>query len=281
MTTNATTDPQTGLRYYTWQGRFVPSVTSIRRMIGMPFALHAWSVSKIVNRAVTEPAVLNAMLSRPKRPRERVLEKNRQKEAGTWLRAAATEERDLKGDRGTRVHLGVEQGTDPHFADPDVAPLLYQWRDFLAATGAKVLLSERQVFNLTYGYAGTLDLLLQIGSRVFITDLKTSRGVYLDHALQVMAYSMGEFVGANDVIDQPATDLLLGADGMAILHLSETGWEFVEVGASAELFGAFIASLTFASFLSVHDHKIDRLITQRASGAAVIPVAVGGTDNDQ
>ena len=91
---NATTDPETGLRYYDWKGRKLPSSTSLRRMAGLPFRLHQWTISKVVERAVLENQILAPMLDRPASPRERVRDKNVAKEASRWLRSAATEERD-------------------------------------------------------------------------------------------------------------------------------------------------------------------------------------------
>ena len=33
---NAHTDPESGLRFYRWQSRDLPSATSVRRMAGLP-----------------------------------------------------------------------------------------------------------------------------------------------------------------------------------------------------------------------------------------------------
>ena len=42
--------------------------------------------------------------------------------------------------------------------------------------------------NEEHGYAGTLDLVMNIGGRVGIIDIKTSRSIYKSHELQVSAY---------------------------------------------------------------------------------------------
>lgn len=277
MTRNAQTDPDTGLRFYTWEGKDYPSVTSIRRLVGMPFTLHNWVLSQVVDRAVFESPELVKMLTRDKRPRERALIQNRIKEAKAWLRSAATEERDKAGDRGTRAHEAIAADLPLEACDDEVRPYVRQWQDFVETTEAQTIWAERQVWNLTHGYAGTADRLIFIPDwngrpRRLLTDLKTSKGIYLDHALQVIAYSLGDFVGEDDVVDEVATQQLHAADGMAILHLQPDEWELVEIRASDVLFSAFVASLIFANFLWANDNVVDNLIADRWIGMAPIPV---------
>jgi len=272
MVVNARTDPESGLRFYTWQQKDYPSVTSIRRLIGMPFTLHQWVLSRIIDRAVEQHDTITTMLEREAKPRERKRNENVTKEVRKFLRAAATEERDLAGDRGTRAHDAIASGLVPEDCAADIRGFVFQFRDFITTTGATVLWSERQIFNLRYGYAGTADLLIQFpNGRVVILDLKTSRGIYLDHAVQIIAYAMGEFVGENDRVDAGATKQLLSATGMAILHLYETEWEYVEVKADASLFAGFVGSLAFARFLHDNDNSIDPLVVSRNKGGTLVP----------
>jgi hypothetical protein len=244
---NATTDPETGLRYYDWKGRKLPSSTSLRRMAGLPFKLHQWTISKVVERAVMEHGILTQMLDRPAKPRERVRDKNVQKEAGRWLRSAATEERDAAAELGTLVHdLAVRQ-VPVHLADPDAQPYLLWFYDWLQKSGCNIIATEKQVFNLTVGYAGTFDFLVEFpNGDIGVIDLKTGRGTYTDHALQLVSYAMGEFIGQDDVIDQVLTDALHEANTMALLHVSETGWHYQRIPADAEMFIAFRGLAAFA-----------------------------------
>ena len=278
MTTNARTDPESGLRFYTWQGQDYPSVTSIRRLIGMPFTLHNWTLSQVIDRAVTDHELIGAMLSRPRRPRERVRDANVIKEVRQHLRKAATEERDLAGDRGTRAHDAIATGLAPNQVDPDVFGHVVQFQDFMRTKMAQIIWSERQVWNLTYGYAGTGDALMLLPPDqrhsqpwVCMVDYKTSKGVYIDHAIQLMAYSLGEFVGENGIVDQVATDWLMQADGMAILHLSENEWEWIEVRNDPTIFQGFLGSLTFARFLHMKGNSIDPLVLHREKGGTLVP----------
>lgn len=282
--TNARTDPDSGLRFYTWEGRDYPSVTSVRRLVGMPFTLHNYALSQVIDRAITDHQLIDQMLNRPRRIRERVRDKNVLREVRKHLRAAATEERDMAGDIGTRAHDAIRDGLRPAQVDPDIFGRLVQFYDFIETKRVRILWQEKQVWNMTYGYAGSADaLLLFPNGRIFVTDYKTGNGVYIDHAIQVVAYGMGEFVGENGVVDVVATNQLARADGLGILHLSDNDWEWVEVRPDPDIFTAFIGSLTFAKFLHVKDNLIEPLIVHREKGGTLVPAlaksirAAGGT----
>ena len=262
-------DSDSGLRFYTWAGRELPSVTSIRRAAGIPHGLHQWTLSQVIDRAVLDHAGLTAMLTRERRPRERVLEKNRIREASTWLRSAATEERDRAAALGTAVHDAAARGLTPYALPAYVtvesngkpievdsnaiAPRLGWYRDWLRASGIEILAAERQVWNLTLGYAGSFDILgrYRDGS-VGLIDLKTGEGTYADYAIQQVGYLMAEHVGADGAIDNEATGWLRAASRIALLHLSDTGWEYRELIADADLWGAFRGLLAYAQWSLSH-----------------------------
>ena len=268
---NAVTDPETGLRYYIWKGERYPSVSSLRRMAGLSFTLHQWVISRVVDRAVGEVDILNRILSRPARPRERVRDKNVQLEARRWLRSAATEERDAAAELGTAVHTAVLSGAKPNDVAEDIRPYLYQFQSWLWDSKAEVLAIEKQVFNLTEGYAGSFDLLVRFPrGEVYVIDIKTSRGTYTDHALQLVGYSQAEFSGEDDVIDQRVTDLIANATGMALLHLTPEGWTFQRVRVTPKLYGAFRGLLTFSMFMAAN-LVIDGLISGEIKGGVVVP----------
>ena len=250
---NASTDAATGLRYYDWQGRKLPSTTTLRRLAGLPFLLHQWTVSKVVERAVTEYPLLVTMMERPARKRERVRDKNVQKEAARWLRSAGTEERDSAAELGTLVHDLAVKRIPLAQVPPDARPFIAQFYDWLHVSGVNIVAVEQQVFNLTVGYAGTFDLLCEWPDGTLdVIDLKTGRGTYTDHALQLVSYALAEFVGKDDVIDVPLTKALHAASKMSLLHLSEDGWKYQRIPASADLFTAFRGLCAFATWSSEH-----------------------------
>lgn len=265
---NAHTDPESGLRFYTWKGRDLPSVTTIRRMAGVPHNLSQWQLSQVILRAVTEADTLNAMLSRERKPRERVLEANRAEEAGKWLRLAATEERDASSLLGIAVHDAAAQGLDPATVDPLVRPRLLQFRHWLSVARPRIVATECQVFNLTVGYAGTFDLLCQFSDGSYwLLDLKTGKGTYPEHLLQLVMYLMAEFVGSDDVIDDKATADLHAVENIAVLHLADDHWEFKRLDATPDSWNASRGLLAFASWM--HEHpRIDSVTLGSRTGSA-------------
>lgn len=274
---NARTDPESGLRFYEWDGVLYPSVTTLRRLVGMPFRLHNWSLSQVINRAINDHKIVDAMLTRPPRKREKVREKNVAKEVGTYLRLAATEQRDLAGDRGSAIHDAIRAGAPLASVDPEARQYYAQYFDFMERTGAQVVWQEKQIWNLTLGYAGSADAMLWLPASEYfdtahlaLVDYKSSGGVYLDHAVQIMAYAMGEFVGSDNVVDVEATQQLLAAERMGLLHLGPESWEYVEVRPTNQLFAGFAGQLAFARFLNAHQNSIEPLVAHRVSGGTTL-----------
>jgi hypothetical protein len=264
---NASTDPRTGLRSYRWQGRSYPSVTSIRRLAGVPHGLVAWQVNQVIKRATLDVETLNAMLTREKKPREKVLEANRIEEASKWLRAAATEERDRSAALGTAVHDAAASGKRPDEVEEAVRPRLHWYRDWLEVSGAEIIGAEFQCWSPSIGYAGTADLLCRFPSgAVHLVDIKTGGSVYAEYALQCMAYAMADFVGTNDVIDQALTDALHAHNGLGVLHLSDKGWEYVVLRRDEETWAAFRGLLTFATWMAQHPDAASITVATRKSG---------------
>jgi hypothetical protein len=269
---NAHTDPETGLRYYDWRGQKLPSTTSLRRMAGVPFTLHQWALSRVIERAVEEHTLLETMMSRPNRPRERVRDKNVRKEASRWLRSAATEERDAAAELGTLVHdLAVARVALQNVADPDARPYLGNFYDWLDVSGVHIIATEQQVFAPTLGYAGTFDILGEFpNGDIGVIDLKTGKGTWPEHALQLVSYALAEFVGKDDVIDVALTDALHQANTMALLHLQADGWEYQRIPADAKMFEAFRGLIDFAVWMAKHP-TLAGLVDDQQSGGVVYP----------
>jgi hypothetical protein len=255
---NARTDPESGLRFYTWNGEEYPSVTSIRNLAGMPFKLNVWRTNQVIDRAMTKYDELGKLLAQGTDP----------KTVAAWLRKAADEKRDAAANLGTRVHDHAAAGTTLDKAPADVAPFLMQYRHWLAETGIEILLVERQVWNEEVGYAGTFDLIGRFPKtgKCWMIDLKTGSGVYPEHAFQLEAYRRAEFIGENDVIDQDATRILAEVTGQAILHLSATGWTFKVIPPSDKTWRAFRGLLLFANWAYLNQ-SIDGLISASMTGA--------------
>lgn len=272
---------RSGLRSYAWQGRDLPSVTSVQRMAGIPHQLHQWAVSQVVARATSEVSTLNAMLNRERRPRERALESNRLDEASRWLRGAATEERDRSAAIGSAVHDAIANGLSPDDIPDELNTIkdgipvtvdgvtvrarVEQFLDWRRVSGATVLAQEFQVFNLTAGYAGSADMIVGFPSgRVALVDLKTGSGVFSEHAIQVRAYMEGEFVGLAGEVDEATTAILRSVTDLGILHLAEDHWEYLALRDDPESGEAFRGLLRFAMWMAAH-RSIDPCVSGRRS----------------
>lgn len=266
---DATTDPRSGLRWYDWQGRPLLSVTSARRTLGLPHGLHQWTINQVISRALDDHDGLHAILERPRKPRERVRDKNVREEAARWLRSAANEERDRKAALGTAVHDLARLLTDP--ADvPDIVkatagrteydipadlirPRLAAFHLWRREAGVTILASEAQCFNLAVGYAGSMDLLIRArDGSVWVVDIKTGDATYPEYALQLSAYRHAEFVGSAGVVDHETTALLHSAAGVAVLHLDDTGAEPQVIRDDEETWNAYRALLYVARWMTAH-----------------------------
>jgi hypothetical protein len=165
---NAYTDPESGLRYYRWGERSLPSVTSIRRMAGLPHGLHQWTLGKVIDAAIDGNALIRERLATGD-PAQLALIKHE-------LRAAATAERDTAAALGTAVHDAAAAGRTLDEVPASIAPRLRQFYDWLAVSGAEILGSEFQCWNLRLGYAGTADALVRLrDGSVWLVDYKTGR----------------------------------------------------------------------------------------------------------
>jgi hypothetical protein len=249
---NARTDADSGMRFYTWQGVEYPSVTTLRRMAGISFGLHQWAITQVVNKAVDHVSDLNRMLT----TNDPVV----MGAAKTWLRQAATEERNRAASVGTRVHEAAAERKALGSVPADIAPFLRQYYNWEDDTGFEVLRVESQVFNLSKGYAGSFDLLgRDRNTDIHVVDIKSGKSTYPDHALQVAAYSLGEFVGEDDVVDNEATAWLHQANSMSLLHLRPDGWEWEKVAIDRHMVVAFNGLLAYAKWAHIHP-KMDDLL---------------------
>lgn len=256
---NATTDPDTGHRTYNWQGRELPSVTTVKSMAGMSYNLHRWALNCVIDRAVDQNASLNRLLAST--------DEASIKAAKEWLFAASTEERDRAADLGTRIHDAASKEADLARVAADVHPQLKQFYGWIEQEKPTILYREKQVFNLALGYAGTFDLMAETDDGLFIVDIKTGKSTFPEHALQLLAYSMGEFIGENDVIDPVATDHLLRVQGIAILHLQKTQWKWQEILVKPEMAEAYEGLLKFASWSEAH-RGINSVVATTKKGSA-------------
>lgn len=213
-------------RTYTIDGLTLWSVTTIIGN-GLPKpAIAGWQAKSIAEFAVANWRQIGGMLGAVRLHRTQdagqfiVSDPDAIDGAIDWLKGAPWRESKRKMGMGSAVHAEAEAyalGIPRPEPMPAVAPYLTSFRNFLEDFKPEFELVEATVFNVTEGYAGTLDAVARIGGRTFLFDWKTGKDIYPDVALQLAAYERAEKVLRNDgsTVDMPAVD------GCAALHLTE------------------------------------------------------------
>lgn len=129
-----------------------------------------------------------------------------------WLKDSRWKKTGAAAARGTEIHNAAEQlalGQVPELSD-EAQPYVKQYRRFLEDFKPEFLMAEAPVYNLRYGYAGTLDAIAVIDGQRVVMDMKTtewgpnaktpsgaakSRPPFPEVALQLALYRNAELVG--------------------------------------------------------------------------------------
>ncbi|MEZ5119631.1 MAG: hypothetical protein R2686_06985 [Candidatus Nanopelagicales bacterium] len=212
-----------GHRYVDANNTKVPGVTTLLSG-GLPKpALTNWAA-----RTAAEYAVDNWDRLAGEKPSRRLDE----------IRGAPWASRDAAALRGTKLHTAAEQLQLTGTADveEEQLPLVESYLRFVEDWQPQVTHTESAVYNITHGYAGTLDLIADLcDGQTWLLDLKTSKGVYGDMALQLAAYRYAEFINDGDDHHPMPT-----VDAVGIVHVRADGYDLVPVVAGAAQFRAFL-----------------------------------------
>lgn len=166
------------------------SVTNILKVIDKP-ALRYWFGSE----------VYTAMIEKPNLSRQEAL-------AAPWEKTKKAQ------DRGSTVHSIVESWKNAGEVvglDGPYKGYAQAFQSWLELTGAKVIENERTVVSDIYGYAGTLDALVELGGKVYVLDVKTGKSLYPEVHLQLSAYQFA--LAEEGVVTDGTYALLLCEDG--------------------------------------------------------------------
>lgn len=156
------------------------------------------------------------------------------------------ETRVIAADFGTLFHKLVErlaagdQNALDTVADEHVRDMWADAEAFLAWCDVhkpKWGANEVTVIHDKYQYAGTLDALVKVGNKRLLVDLKTSKAVYGEYALQMAAYRYAEQAIFPDGTTKPMPEV----DGCAVLHVRDGRCELYEIDAGPKQFEAFLA----------------------------------------
>lgn len=140
--------------------------------------------------------------------------------------------RDDAAARGKEVHQLIEtwgrtgQLPGGHPYGPSFEGFLRVWRPDPVAV-------ELTVFSTKHGYAGTTDMIADVGGELWVLDFKTSKSVYYEYHLQTAAYKHAEWAKFPDGRVGPKPEVQ--RTGVVLLRPDGTH-EFVETSGDFELF---------------------------------------------
>lgn len=203
-------------------GQRVPGVTTILDK-GLPKpALLPWGIKAVAEYAVNNREDLAGM-----QPTDMLKE----------LKGAPYRERDAAAKRGTEVHglaerlVNGEDVTVPAELERHVA----HYVEFLDVFNPHPVLTEVVVYNLDYGYAGTLDLVADMGGERWLLDLKTAKGVYSETAYQLAAYRYATHYLDGEGIAHP----MIPVDRCGVIHVTDKAWAVIPLQADEAVLKAF------------------------------------------
>ena len=120
-------------------------------------------------------------------------------------------------------------------------------------TDFKAVAVEATAWSNAHGYAGTFDGLHIIDGQLTLVDLKTSKDVYPDYALQLAAYRFADSILFPDGTEIPMPDI----QRCQIWHAPKEGaWKIVDIRADYDEFQAFLAALNIYKWKQDHAPEV-------------------------
>ena len=142
------------------------------------------------------------------------------------------------GERGTRVHSGVERLLQKVILNKEEYSLeewhkLYTFVSWHRAYNPRLVASELLLYSRKYGYAGRTDQVFEVSDKIVVCDTKTSGSIYDHYALQVASYAQAYEEMGKGKVEETAI-LQLGAK-------NKNGYRFVLYPDWRDHFKTFLA----------------------------------------
>jgi hypothetical protein len=156
------------------------------------------------------------------------------------IRDAPNSSKNAAALRGTKLHEAGQRLIETGSADvePEQVPLVESYARFCQRWDVQALHVESAVWNVWHGYAGTLDLIADLADgRRWLLDLKTSKGVYGDMALQQAAYRYAEWLQGDD---DPEPVPMPQVEAVGIIHVRADDTDLVPLTAGPAEFRSFL-----------------------------------------
>ena len=233
------------------------SVTSAMKSLAKPYLI-GWAAKMAAECAVEDHEIIAAMLK-----------KKQKKAALDYIKQSRFRDMSGKGDRGTIVHSAIEAYIAGKAVDLDHVQFTLEeknvpedlWAatykmidgvmEFLFDVEPEIIWSEATVYSRTHEYAGTADLIAKVrvgrSKLPVVLDIKTSKAIYNDTAMQLTAYGRADFVGLDDGTEAP---LLKSGEpvrhGIVIRPTASGKYERGNFDLTDEVFDKFLACLELA-----------------------------------
>lgn len=215
-----------GNHQYRLDGKPVKGVTTLIGQ-GLPKpALPRWAANTVAEYVADNPDAIDQLRKMGRYPMVNA------------LKGVPWEQRDQAAAKGTEVHRFGEQvihGTEVEVPQ-HLAGHVEGYVRFLDTWKVEPILVERMVANREHWYAGTFDLIADIAGTVWLLDLKTSKGIYGETALQCAAYRNAEFWQDDEGLEQPLPEV----ERVGALHVREDGTDLLPLDSSDTPFRVFL-----------------------------------------
>lgn len=166
------------------------------------------------------------------------------------IAGAHEQTRNLAAVKGTAVHgMGARLvvGERVEGIPDEVASKVEAYVGWLNRFKVEPVIVEAAVCNLEHEYGGTLDLVFTSSlfpDRVFLADLKTSKGVYGETALQLEGYARADIYIDAEGNEVPFSDL--GITDHIVVHIEDSGVRVYEMHSGDEVWSVFRSVLGVA-----------------------------------
>jgi hypothetical protein len=218
-----------GARHYKVPGldQLLPSVTSVLGVLDKP-ALPRWAAREAATYAIDYADKLSGL------DRDEAIKR---------AAGAPWSARDKAASSGTDTHSVMEKiakGEPIDFVQPGTEKAVRGVVEFWLEFKPKALHVESTVVSETYGYAGSFDLICELLGTTAMLDLKTSKQVYADTALQLVAYAFADYIIEPD----GSQTLIPPIESYYVLHAPLlTTWSLVPYKVVPDDFNTFLAAL--------------------------------------
>lgn len=212
------------------------------------------SVTKVLSLGMPKPALINWAASEAAQAAWELQDRQQKlsySEFVTHVAKAHERKRNTAAVKGTAVHNYGEQlvhGVKVIGIPDEVAAKVDQYVKFLNEWQVVPLVVEAPICIMDLPCGGTFDIVFTsplFPGRVFLGDIKTSKAVYGDNALQLEAYSRGDFyVDLATGSEMPMADL--GITDHVVIHLEDSRYTVVEMAQGDEVWGVFQSAVGIA-----------------------------------